>query len=97
LKLVADLVELKFMHRIAGSIRSIVLAAISRLTGVSHGRTSLKFIAVMLAVLLPCSLIFFAPNVRSQNVITVNVIEDPGAASPTTHRKSQNYIPEGQG
>ncbi len=69
------------MSRIAVAVRSVLLAAISKVTGFSSARTSLKFIAVMLAVLLPCSLIFFAPKLRSQNSIVVDTLDDPGTST----------------
>ncbi len=42
---------------------------------------SLKFIAVLLAMLLPCSLVFFPTSIRSQNTITVMSLSDPASMS----------------
>jgi hypothetical protein len=64
-----------------GAVRSSFLAAISKLTGFPAARTSLKFIVVMLAVLMPASLVFFASNLRSQTSIVVNNLSDPRAVS----------------
>ncbi len=70
------------MSRIAVAVRALLLSTISRLTDISRARTSLKFIAVMLAVMLPGSLIFFAPNLRAtSNIITVNNLTDPASTS----------------
>src|SRR5260370_36675598 len=70
------------MRRIADAGWSRLLVTFSKLTGLSPARTSLKFIVVMLAVLLPCSLVFFAPNLRAtSNIITVNNTTDPASTS----------------
>src|SRR5579872_7262846 len=43
----------------------------------SSARTSLKFIAVLLAVLLPCSVLLYETNLRANsNIITVNTLSD---------------------
>lgn len=69
------------MSRSAVAVRSFFLSAISRLAGLSSARTSLKFVVVVLAVLLPGSLIFFATIAGSQNAITVNNGTDPSSTS----------------
>jgi len=64
--------------RIAVVVRSLVVSTIFKLRDFSDARTSIKFIAVMLAVLIPTSLIFFATSARSTvNIITVNNLTDP--------------------
>src|ERR1035437_9455871 len=68
------------MRRIADSVCSTFRSAISKLTSLSGARTSLKFIVVLLAVLLPCSLIFFTTGLRAtSNIITVNNPTDPAS------------------
>ena len=64
------------MRRIAVAASSRLHAAISRLRGLSSARTSIKFIVVMLAVLLPASLVFFAHNLRATVGIVVNTTAD---------------------
>src|ERR1035437_6578041 len=51
--------------------------AISKLASFSGARTSLKFMVILVAVLLPCSLIFFPTGLRAtSNIITVNTLSD---------------------
>src|ERR1700722_18682307 len=82
------------MRRIAVAVCSRLLSAISKLTGLSSARTSLKFIVVMLALMLPASLIFFAPNLRAtSNIITVTNTTDTGAGSLRAAITSANGSP----
>lgn len=70
------------MSRIAVAIRSLLLAAISKLTGLSDARTSRKFMMVVLGVLLPSSVVIFTTNLRAtSNIITVNNTTDPASVS----------------
>src|ERR1700719_2847069 len=80
------------MRCTALAIRSIFLATIFRLAGFSSARASLKFIVVMLAVLLPATMIFFAPKLGSslQTTITVNSTADPSDGTNCTLREAIN-------
>src|ERR1035437_9609945 len=70
------------MRRIADSVCSTFRSAISKLTSLSGARTSLKFIVVLLAVLLPCSLLFFTTGLQAtSNIKTVNNPTDPASIS----------------
>ena len=70
------------MRRVGGSVCSIFLAAISKLTCLSDARTSLKFMVVILGVLLPGSVVIYTTNLRAtSNIITVNNTTDPASVS----------------
>ena len=70
------------MRRIAVAVYSLLISGISKLTGLSDARVSVKFMIALLAVLLPCSVLVFTTNLRAtSNIITVNNTTDPASTS----------------
>jgi len=63
------------MRRLAVAVRSLLLSAISRLKGFSDARISLKFTGVLLAVLIPFSLILFTTSLRAVQDVTAPVLQ----------------------
>ena len=56
-------------------------SALSRLTSLSSARTSLKFMVVLLALMLPASVILYETSLRAtSNIITVNTLSDSSSS-----------------
>jgi predicted outer membrane repeat protein len=70
------------MRRIAVAVYSLLISGISKLTGLSDARVSVKFMIALLAVMLPCGVVTFTTSLRAtSNIITVNNRTDPASTS----------------
>jgi hypothetical protein len=70
------------MLAVAVAVCSFLRSTLSKFTGFSSARVSVKFMAALLAVLLPCSVMLSTTSLHAtSNIITVNNLTDPASTS----------------
>jgi len=69
------------MSAIAVAVCSLLRSTVSKFTGFSGARVSVKFMTVLLAILLPCSVMLSTSSLHATSIITVDNLTDPASTS----------------